>query len=55
MKKITAGVLSLTAFLAITIGTSFATPDMACCKDKSPVDMTCCKHIAMPCCHLNHK
>ena len=32
MKKITACVLSLAAFLALAVGTAFASHDMACCK-----------------------
>jgi len=47
MKKITAAVLSLTAFFALTIGTAFGSHDMACCKNLA---MNCCKNPAMPCC-----
>jgi hypothetical protein len=47
MKKITAAVLSLTAFFALTAGTAFASHDMACCKNPA---MHCCGNPAMPCC-----
>jgi hypothetical protein len=47
MKKITAGVLSFVALLALALGTSFASHDMACCKHPA---MECCKNPAMPCC-----
>jgi len=47
MKKITASVLSLVAFLVLAAGTAFASHDMACCKNPA---MECCKNPAMPCC-----
>jgi hypothetical protein len=46
MKKITAAVLSLTAFFALTVGTAFGSNNMVCCKHT----MACCKNAAMKCC-----
>jgi len=54
MNKITAGVLSLAALLALTLGTSFASPSMACCTHGQ--QMACCTHgQQMACCHFSHK
>jgi hypothetical protein len=52
MKNITARVLGLAAIVALSLASSFATPNMACCKNAA---MACCKNPAMPCCHFNHK
>ena len=57
MKNITARVLvGFVTFLALALGTSFATPTMACCGTPGNPGMACCAHNpGMACCHFNHK
>jgi len=55
MKNITARVLSLAIFLGLSLGTSFATPRMACCTNPGNPGMACCNNPAMPCCHFLRK
>ena len=52
MKNTTKRVLSLVGLFALTLGTSFAAPSMACCSHGQ--SMACC-HGQMACCHLSHK
>jgi hypothetical protein len=55
MKKITARVLALATIVALSLVSSYATPNMACCTNPGNPNMACCKNPAMPCCHFQHK
>ena len=55
MKTITARLLGLAAIVALSLVSSFATPNMECCRNPGNPGMACCKNPRMRCCHFNRQ